>query len=100
MLRPSRSVASSYAVMADSGLCHPVALLDLEGAVVDGREHLAGVAGHDDIEHGRAVALGHALGERGAELFRVFHPDAADAHRPRDRGVIHLAEIGGLVATA
>src|SRR3977135_742532 len=95
MVRKGDDYYSTY-----SDLCHPVALLDLDGAVVDRGQHLAGGAGHDDVEHGRAVALGHAGSERGAELFGILDPDAADAHRARHRGVIHLAEVGGLVAAA
>ena len=78
-----------------SGLRHPIPLFDLHGAVVDRGQHLRRVAGDDDIDDGRAVALGHALGERGAKLLRVFHPNAPDPHRARNGGVIHFAQIGG-----
>ena len=39
---------------------HAVALFDLDGAVVDRGQHLAGVAGDDDIDDGRAIGFGEA----------------------------------------
>jgi hypothetical protein len=57
-------------------LRHPIALSDLDGAVVDGREHAGGIAGHDDVEHGGAGALGETGGQRGAEPIGVLDADA------------------------
>src|SRR5712671_3901376 len=47
-------------IFAAPGLRDPVTLLDLDGAVVDGGQHAGGIAGDNDIEHGRSGALGEA----------------------------------------
>ena len=79
---------------------HPIALPDLDRAVVDGGEHAGRVAGNDDVEHGRAGALGEAGGEGGGQLFRVFDADAVAPHGAGDPGVIHLDQVGGLITAA
>ena len=42
----------------------------------------------------------HALPKRWRQRLGVFDANAAAAHRPGDRGVIHLDEVGRLVAAA
>src|SRR5437867_2304934 len=61
---------------------------------------LAGVAGHDDVDDGWAVALGEPGRERRPQRLGVLDPNAADAHRAGNRRVIHLGEIGRLIAPA
>ena len=53
----------NYAITSSS--CHPIALSDFDGAVVDGGEHAGGIAGHHDVEDSRAAALGQPLAQRG-----------------------------------
>jgi len=60
----------------------------------------AGVAGHDDIKHSRAGALGEAGPQRLTEPVRILYPDPVAAHRAGDCGIIHLDEVGGLITPA
>ena len=46
------------------------------------------------------VRSARPVAQRRAEPVRILDPDAVAAHRAGDRGIIHLDEVGGLVAPA
>src|SRR5215831_16854407 len=94
--RPARS--GSRALPAASS--HSIALLDLYRSVVDRRQHLRRIAGDDDVDHRWAVAFFHSSPQRVGQRFGILNADAAAAHRAGDRGVIHLDQVGRLIAAA
>src|SRR5260370_8800110 len=101
--RPAPSSSRSACVSPPSTasqLRYAVALLDLDRAVVDAGEHLAGVAGDDDVDHRRAVALGIAGGDGAGEGVGVLDPHAAATHPVCDHGVINLYELARLLPRA
>src|SRR6266571_9418675 len=95
---PAAAPVTIATLPAKSG--NPVALLDLDGPAVDRGQHFSRVARDDHVDHGRPVALGHALAQRLAELLRILNPDAAAAHRFGDGRVVHFDEIARLIALA
>src|SRR5262245_40948566 len=81
-------------------LGNTIALLDWRGAVVDSGEHLGRVARYHDVNDGWPIAFLHALLKRGSERLWVFDANAPAAHCAGDRRVIHLLEVGRLVAAS
>ena len=82
------------------GLCYAVALFDFEGAVVDGGSIWPGSrVTTTSMTVGRSRSATSPCAAP-AQRLGVLDADAADPHRAGDRGVVHLRQVGGLVAAA
>src|SRR5690606_16518113 len=75
----------------------PIALADFQCPVIDTRQHFRWITGHDDIDDRRPRPLLHTAANGRSEFVGAFHTNTLAAVILGYLGIVHFAEIRGLV---